>query len=339
MPKPGLRNNKDSEASGGRSNSVSSLGVDEGQGSNAIEVVCGICSQTLRGEDRSIRCQLCEGQFHIGCQGVPIELYGLIGKGGIHWFCKSCDGKVIGMIKTVTKLQEKSDKLEKDVEDNKRAIEIINEEMQSGFMKRDEEVKRVENEVKIEIDKVWAKNIELEEKIDFINRNGKSNSKELKIDTTVINRSDIVEEIEIDRRKQNLMIFGVDESENAAEIVDTIVTLLAEESRRNVVTNVGRIGRIRNDKSRPIRFTLSSLETRSEILKNAVKLKGSEFSRCYVVPDLTPKQQHEDKILRDKLKEIRDAEGQQANIKIKRGKIIKNVEGREVTLFPPSQRD
>ena len=51
----------------------------------------------------------------------------------------------------------------------------------------------------------------------------------------------------------------------------------------------------------------------------------------YVAPDLTPRQQLQDKALRSKLRELKDS-GEQ-NIKIKKGTIVKNWEGREVIIF------
>ena len=51
----------------------------------------------------------------------------------------------------------------------------------------------------------------------------------------------------------------------------------------------------------------------------------------YIAPDLTKRQQEMDKDLRDHVKKFR-SEGQE-NVKIRNGKVIKNVQGGQVTIL------
>ena len=88
------------------------------------------------------------------------------------------------------------------------------------------------------------------------------------------------------------------------------------------------------NKNRPVRIIMESKEIRGDMLKKGVLLKETtDFNTYYIVPDKTPKQQYEDKKLRDKLREIRN--NGQREARINKGKIIKNENGREVILFSP----
>jgi hypothetical protein len=61
--------------------------------------------------------------------------------------------------------------------------------------------------------------------------------------------------------------------------------------------------------------------------------KHKEYERVFVTPDLTRKQQEADKVLRGKLKEFK--EKGETNLKIKKGKVVKNLIGREdIVLYP-----
>ena len=92
----------------------------------------------------------------------------------------------------------------------------------------------------------------------------------------------------------------------------------------------GRIGKVNDKSARPVRIEIESPEARRLILKKASTLKSNKkYEKIYVVPDLTRKQQEEDKQLRDKLKEYR-RQGMEG-IKISRGCIVKEEgSGREV---------
>ena len=98
------------------------------------------------------------------------------------------------------------------------------------------------------------------------------------------------------------------------------------------ILSVERLGQ-KKDKIRAVRVVLSNTDTKYEILSKAKDLsKIEEYKKVFVAPDLTRKQQEEDKKLRAKLKELREAGD--AEVRIKKGKIIKNVDGTEMVIFP-----
>jgi hypothetical protein len=97
-----------------------------------------------------------------------------------------------------------------------------------------------------------------------------------------------------------------------------------------------RIGRqVNPQKPRPLKLMLKRAESRKEILIRAKYLRDTEaYSKVFITPDLTRKQQDFDKELRNQLKRIKD--GGETHARIKHGKIVKNDEGgREVVLYQP----
>jgi hypothetical protein len=86
-------------------------------------------------------------------------------------------------------------------------------------------------------------------------------------------------------------------------------------------------------------LVVKTLEGKIEIIKRAKQLKDvSEFKRIYISPDLTRKQQLEDKELRDKLKSFRKEDQTGARIIIKGGKIVmEKADGQRSILFEPKK--
>src|SRR6266536_5461438 len=125
-----------------------------------------------------------------------------------------------------------------------------------------------------------------------------------------------------------------DNAENDEQLVKDLFTVLVGNRGVRAISAVERLGRVKPSSTRPIRVIMANTDSRSEILKSCPDLrKHEEYKKVYISPDLTRKQQESDKILRDKLKQMRTAG--ETDIRIKRGKIVKNSNGKELVLFPP----
>ena len=68
-----------------------------------------------------------------------------------------------------------------------------------------------------------------------------------------------------------------------------------------------RLGK-RGNKTRLLRVTVNSDKEKAAILRSCTRLRGesvpSNFRKIYITPDLTPKQQEENKLLRTKLADM-----------------------------------
>jgi hypothetical protein len=137
---------------------------------------------------------------------------------------------------------------------------------------------------------------------------------------------DVEEALEIERRKCNLVIPGMPETD-AEQDVGCVVEMMDEvlhvDFTRNV-DKVERIGRLVEGRVRPLRVMLKRLEGKKEILATAKLLKEVEkFKKMFISPDLTRKQQEKDKELRRQLKLIRETGVMGA--RIKNEKVIKKT--------------
>ena len=149
-----------------------------------------------------------------------------------------------------------------------------------------------------------------------------------------VDKDDVLEAVEIERRRMNLVIMGVTEEEKDKEAVNEILTKLIGNKVSASISSVERLGR-KTGKIRPIRVVLNNLDVRYELLCKSKDLsKIDEFRKVFIMPDLTRKQQVQDKKLRDIVKELRDNGEKQ--VRIKKGKVIKVVNGREEIVFPPA---
>ena len=121
------------------------------------------------------------------------------------------------------------------------------------------------------------------------------------------------EETLIEKKKANLIIFGMPES----NLEDNKEELLADfrklkkvyadrvELKKEDITHMTRIGMKNNSKTRPIQITLSSQDARKTLLtknKDLKLLENNISTNIYVSTDRTKKQREADKELRDELK-------------------------------------
>ena len=72
-----------------------------------------------------------------------------------------------------------------------------------------------------------------------------------------------------------------------------------------------------------VRVKLDNVTDKWKLIAGAKKLaSSSNFKEVYIMPDLTRKRTDEDRQLRMKLKELREADEIEGGVKIHRGKIV-----------------
>ena len=142
---------------------------------------------------------------------------------------------------------------------------------------------------------------------------------------------------EIDKRKMNLVVFGMNEvvdSENSWSTtekinkdIEDITEIIKNElgvgiSPRNGIIDARRLGMKKSDKPRPLKIEFKDIQTKRDVLTNARKLRDSENPQAknmYINPDLSEKQRELDSALRAKMWTMR-GEGQ--NVIIRKGAIV-----------------
>ena len=139
----------------------------------------------------------------------------------------------------------------------------------------------------------------------------------------------LTEEKDRERRRLNLILHGVPES-NSEDIQtrkDHDSTLVQEIFDQHLgisatIANPIRLGQ-KSVKPRLLRISVSSDHEKANILQNCTKLRGKDvpdpFCKVYICPDLIPKEQENNKELREQLKNMnKDGKVYQ----IKNGRIV-----------------
>ena len=138
------------------------------------------------------------------------------------------------------------------------------------------------------------------------------------------------EEVLIDKKKDNLIIYGVPEAateDKKEEMLEDYRKIKkAYEGKATVnkedLHHITRLGKKENNKVRPIQITLASQNKRKELLTKNMNLKFLEddtSTNIYVSPDRTKKQREADKLLRQELKHRKKNE---PNLVIRNSKIV-----------------
>ncbi len=283
---------------------------------------CGSCQKEVFEEDEAIQCETCHMWFHIKCQKVSQKKYKFLNcedGQGLHWFCLICERTTLPMVTRMSALEAQIVKVEEKVE--KKADK---EEVQA-------EIKRLEDDMKNKVDKVAVE--ELMKKAEP----QPSTSKQA-TERDVMAKS-ISELEERDKRKSNMMFFGVDESDS--DDADTRKTHdimkvkeVCEELGEDVnVEKTVRLGTKSKDKVRPIKVTLTTPNMKKNVLlkaKNLRESKNEKSQNIFIKPDLTPIQREvEQELLKEMKKKNAEAKGENEQEKkpgpymIKGGRVVK----------------
>jgi len=162
-----------------------------------------------------------------------------------------------------------------------------------------DEVKTVSDKVKTVSDEVKTGLAKIEEKISGINT--RIDKVEESIQTCVnvnVQQDKEIEQLKIELRKLNLIVVNVQEAvnENLFNIIsDLFKNELGLNSELIPVDTVSRIGKLMNNRIRPIRVKFSCEYHRNQVWKNRFKLKNSNI---FINEDLPPATLENRKLLR-----------------------------------------
>jgi hypothetical protein len=333
-------------------------GVSESLGTKDVKKGCGECKEDVVKD--GVECEVCEEWFHPKCVGVAAGTFKALALDkSLHWYCTGCSR---GVVKTWKRLQERQEKMEKEVADLKVEVKGM-KDILGKLAKMETTMENNKKDVKdlgIRIRKVEETDKDLEGKQEqkvlrevedmkqsfkgIIKEQELEREKELKTKDREMQQK-MIEMMEREKRRNNLIIRGINESNECDENgeVDRLIEALVEEVtiKYEIVGRVGRVEKVGGEsRSRPLRIRIEDVEHKRRLLSRGKSLKESKdegLRRIYVAPDLTRIQQEEDKKLRDKLKEVRGegkrSENERKNVKIVRGEIVREENGVREVLF------
>jgi myosin heavy subunit len=229
-------------------------------------------------------------------------------------------------VKEVAETKKGVDSKLKIVEDLKKDIKKV-----EALTKGVDEVKTMKEQLQKLNDFALSQSDNTSKMDEFVEVRFKGKVKEMK--------AEVAESMDIEQRKLNVIIHGVEEDAGEASVDNAKVMEILNSGLKmkadNHLVKVCRIGKPSNDRPRLLKVELKSLEGKIEVLKRAKNLRHSEdFKKVFIVPDLTRKQQLVDKELRDQVKKFK-SQGMQ-HVMISKGQVIKNEEGKKVVLYCPT---
>ena len=276
-----------------------------------VKEECQVCKAHVEENEKGICCEICEYWYHSKCMKLNDATYKFFEKENQPWACSSC--------------------IKSKKEDN---------ELRNLIMKMVEEKEedREERALMMSMMNKMCDRISGLEKILEAKMNEKIKTSE-KVILLKVNQ-DMEERFEKFKRRKNVVIYGMPEREDGTsnenerlEADNANIKKLLREINVNVKNfEASRIGKktLRNI-PRPMRVEFSKESERYETLKKAASLrftKKAELKKVIVSADMSFKERESQKLLREELKERRQAG--EINIKIRKGRIVKEgVDGGE----------
>lgn len=265
---------------------------------------CGKCGKIVKESDKAFKCDACNIWSHIKCINVTNDMYAAAKKNqdvGIKWFCNNCDKVVSKFLKGMFEIQERQNKLEDDMKQVLIELAGIKGSTTGNNISSFAQIMKEESQL------------------------ATCSVGDRQIDRNM--QMQITEALEREKRKNNLVLMGIPEQQD--DLVGHIEKIIKESTGGTAIFEiVGRIGKSElKDKTRPLRILMEDPIARRKILRGASSLKGKkDFDKVYIVPDHTRKQQEQDKLLRDKVKQFRE-EGK-TGVKISKGEVVQ-IRGEE----------
>lgn len=265
---------------------------------------CGKCQRSVKENDDGLKCETCEQWYHTECENVAQELYKILQKYEDQmWFCGDCKNEVRGNIQKVKELERKNEEMDAKMKILEERWDKLREDM----------IEEVTGKVKEEI------------------------SRDIVQQTTENVLSHLKEEGEKKQKKENIIMYNVNESEkenteekindDLEKVRDVIESSLGV--REYTIEKIIRLGRRENNRTRPLLIKFRNEKEKWDVIKNAKNLKHETDEvkkRIGISMDLTEKQREHERKLVAELKE-RKSRGEQG-LYIKNGKLCKAEERR-----------
>ena len=292
------------------------------KGKIAEGTACCICEDIIKIEnetndgDDALFCEgFCLAWAHRKCMGLSKQLYKIIFKSDDPFLCSYCS--LAFYQKEITNLSERVNSLTLEITHLKSvgpAPTTVNSEViHTSDSNRTNSVDRTSTIQPCTI----------------TNQSSISPPQDIsKIITSVLS-----EEKERDKRRLNLIIHNLKESHESdpqkrkeVDINESTKLFQNYLGAQVSISNASRIGKKCDNTNKPrlLKVTVSSSREKVQVLRNCTKLRSKdnpeEIQSVYITPDLTPKEQKENKALRSQLAELNKSE---KLYKIKNGKIVR----------------
>ncbi len=282
---------------------------DDSDDSDEEPSPCGRCRKMVVRGDEALACDICEQWFHIKCERVTKSQYKqqvAKGKSNFHWFCDTCNILQSGVIKQMTILKAEHSQLKERL-DKLEETRATKEELQNELEKKanKDDMESLEQRVATLEGNNGTPGLPGNQDNQGPSTSGTDQAKE------------VIKEIkDQEERKLNVIIFDLaegssqnnqDNVKHDKEEVKEIGKICQASIKKDDVTMARRLGKKTDGgKPRPLLITLSSDEKKKALFVNLKKLQTApdKYKKISVRHDLTPKQQEDEKALREEAKKM-----------------------------------
>lgn len=291
---------------------------------------CVDCGKEVLDTHQGIKCDACGFWHHAFCEKVSDEVFDFLQSHGseesVMWYCRKCTVVCKGFMKLMNDILESQLRMEERLEEvvdsvgkrmadtgdamERRMSELIeklekNKQREDDDGSKDEPQQRIEAKVDTLLETVSASRTDSHYVHDCVE------------DAIIVKIAEEQEEAEeIRKRKNNVVIFGVQESAESdsekrrTEDEDRLQTVLhlikCDTTTVNKIVRMGRRPEQKDAKPRPMLVTMASEKQKDQVLAKSKNLKRSgheEMDKVFIVQDLTPRQRERRKRLVQELKD------------------------------------
>ncbi|CAG2233467.1 unnamed protein product [Mytilus edulis] len=300
MSQAGKKNN--TIATRSHTNSTSSVNNTETEAWN-----CKICNKEFSDEnDRIVQCEYCAEYYCSKCLNLSKVEYESFKNPALHWFCPSCDSKVMKNIKSDREIEERCSEFMKKMEDR---------------------ITSLESEMKTKVNSEQVKEI-----LETVIGTGTCKTVDVASDIEKSVEKRVSEIRDSTNKEKNIIIHGIientDKLPDVRKRADTlVVTQLVNylETDAEGIKNIVRIGKREEnaEKPRPMKVTLENVDIKKKLMKNLTKLKAvdkeSKFGNISVTHDMTKTEREQNKAKLTEAKEKNENDKSEKHLYIVRG--------------------
>ena len=304
-----------------------------------IDESCKCGTRVKNDAHGGIECDVCQKWFHPNCEELEDESVTAIGKHNLFWMCKGCKSfldefrAVVKGTKNDQSQQTGGQSEVKGVDEVDKKVMALSDNLDNvskALLEQRKVLMEIGTMVKLQGEKsgkdleAVVKNAVREENVTYADMVKKlssqfdSSSAQKSGTQTRELRNTVVDCLEQDKRRCNVVIFNVPEAQDtnlsreaeASMDMKSVQDLLMRGLKLKLhPVKVTRVGRPTTGKNRLMVVTMQDESEKWELLKMAKQLRhaGAEFEKIYVAPDLSPAEQLRDRNLRKELKSRKEA--------------------------------
>lgn len=275
---------------------------------------CPQCNKDVSDSDKGLQCEICEDWHHIKCQSVTELEYKFLNEHKtVHWYCATCNKSIASVIKVVSSLKQRQDKIQEQVEtleNNVAKQAAVVDQIKSELIGLHQDMKTLQEAQKPgEPHPLWSDLVSKQVESKFEKVSVGMNSFQQILDEAK-KKQDL--EKERDVRSHNIIIYRVPEMDSDDErrkadkafCLELCNEVLEQDVEETDFKSIFRIGK-KTQGNRPLMLQLREKSVKDKIMDSLYKLKDADdkFKNISVTHDFSKEERAQCKLLLEEAKQ------------------------------------